>query len=49
MFDYQIYRLAKQIGQSEQFIKDNYSIAEVFERSLFDSYDTYIYNEMNKP
>ena len=48
MPDYQIYRLAKQLGQPEQFIKDNYSFAEVFERGLFDSHDNYISSEMQK-
>ena len=27
---------------------DNYSFAELFERSLFDSYDVYINNKMNE-
>ena len=36
-----IYKMAKTLGQSEQFIKDNYSFAEIMERNLFDIYDNY--------
>jgi hypothetical protein len=30
------------MGQSEQYIKDNYTLAEIAERNLFTTYDNYI-------
>jgi len=48
MFDYMIYRMAKKIGQSEQFVMDNYNYTQIAERNLFDNWDVYAQNEMDK-
>jgi hypothetical protein len=46
--DYMIYKMAKTLGQSEQFIKDNYTFLEIVERNLFDIHDNYIDRELMK-
>ena len=40
--DYQIYNLAKKLGQSEEQIKEQYTYTEIIERNLMEIYDNYI-------
>jgi hypothetical protein len=40
--------MAKELGQSEQAIKDQYTFDEIMERNLFEVYDSYIEREMMK-
>lgn len=40
--------MAKKLGITEQQIKDSYTMDELVERFLFDTYETYIFDEMNK-
>jgi hypothetical protein len=37
--------MAKKLGQSEQFIRDNYTMAELSERTLFEVYEEYVKRE----
>lgn len=48
MINYQIYRLARSLGQKEKHVRDNYTYSEIFERVLFDSHDNYIQSKMNE-
>jgi hypothetical protein len=42
--------MAKTLGQSEEQIKDQYTLSEVFERNLFEVYDAHVSKElMSKP
>jgi hypothetical protein len=43
-----IYKMAKQLGQSEEQIKEQYTFSEIAERNLFDVYADYIDREVNK-
>lgn len=45
-FDFQIYQMAKKLGQSEKQIKEQYTFDEIVERNLFDIYDNYIDREL---
>jgi hypothetical protein len=45
---YQIYKMAKTLGQPEKFIEDTYTYLQIFERNLFEQHDSYIFREMNK-
>jgi hypothetical protein len=40
--------MAKELGQSEQAIKDQYTFDEIMERNLFEVFDGYIQNELMK-
>lgn len=40
--------MAKELGQSEEQIKDQYTFAEIMERNMFEVYDNYIDREMMK-
>jgi hypothetical protein len=41
-----IFQLEKKLGQTEQTIRDNYTRAEIKERFLFDTHDSYIDREL---
>ena len=43
-----IYSLAKKLGQTEQMIKESYTLTEIAERNLFDAYDNYVEREITK-
>jgi hypothetical protein len=43
-----IYKMAKQLGQSENEIKDQYTYSEIAERNLMDVYDNYVERELMK-
>jgi hypothetical protein len=40
--------MAKKLGQTEETIKNNYTLAEIAERNLFDRYADYIERELLK-
>jgi hypothetical protein len=43
-----IYSLAKKLGQTEETIKKQYTLAEIAERNLFDIYANYVDRETFK-
>ena len=47
-FDYQIYKMAKLLGQSEEQIKKQYTFTEIVERNLMNTYNSYIERELMK-
>ena len=43
-----VWNTAIKLGQSEQFVRDNYSKSELIERSMYDEYKQYVNRELNK-
>ena len=43
-----IFDLAKELGQSEQYIKDNYTRATIYERRAIDCYDIYVKRKIDE-
>lgn len=46
--EYQIWQMAKKIGKTDKFIRDNYTHTQIVVRSMMDSYKVYIENKLNK-
>jgi len=44
--DFQIYAMAKKLGQSEEQIMKQYTFDEIIERNLFDIYENFIDREL---
>jgi hypothetical protein len=47
-YTYMIYNLSKKLGQSEQYIRENYTRAEIYEHNLCDTFDNYVERELMK-
>jgi len=45
-FDWQIFSLAKMLGQSEDEIKEQYTYTETVERNLFGIHENYVDREL---